>query len=623
MKSKKGMIASFSMFIIIGLIGGCSSQADEIDENMLGIQQLSQDKQIVTITCNTDLNHFAAAVEEQFSDIQLVQDSYMGQYRNGEHIARIEHHDFGDIIMVKSGHIPKVDMSRQLFDLSTQAFPANFNVNTLQTDEDGHISLIPGPLSFNCNIYNKTLFEENGWTVPDNYDDFLALCEKIDKTGIRGCRNVYFDSGSQSYQIYNYCLISALDTLTQVEGQNWHNKLMAGETVPLDPMENTFQTMQNMMEAGLIRVEDLEFSDAMRMKALLDRKVAISGGEVDRVQKLNDEGTDQFGFMPHFSMTDGQGWLLNQGYYFGVNEKLRQPEHEKKMEAVMKVMNFIASEEGQKILIEDHIGMIAATRGAEIPDDPILEHIRTQIESGHYIIRPGYDMFASVLGTEIAAFIRRETDSQSVLDKCRIILEQGAQPPQALGEATEDFTVVQTGCLKADSMRASTGTDIALVGMSEVNCYDPVGGTRSKFYKGSVTEDDITRIAQIKTDAPVMCNRSSVTGAELVLLLEYGATSVKEQEIGSVSHYHPFAVSGLELSYHLDEEEGKRVADVKLSDGRKFDASASYTVSYLEGAFPEAELKGTETGITMTDALRNYIIEKEKITPDTKRIRFK
>ena len=619
MRLKKRMIAS--IFIMIGLLSGCGSPAAGIDENLLGIQP-DYDKQIVTITCNVELKHFTAAVEERFPDIQLVQDSYMGRYRNSEHIARIKHNDFGDIIMVKAGHISKIDMSGQLFDLSTQAFPANFNANTLQTDEDGHISLIPGPLSFNCKLYNKTLFEENGWMVPHNYDDFLALCRKIDKTGIRGNRNVYFDSSSQSYQIYNYCVISALDTLTQVEGQNWHNKLMAGEKVSLEPMETAFQSMQSMMEAGLIRVEDLEFSDTMKLEALLGREVAISEGEIDLIQKLNNKGTDQFGFMPHFSRTDGQGWLLNQGFYFGVNKKLQQPEQEKTLEAVMKIMNFIASEEGQEILIEDNIGMIAATRGAEIPDNPILEQVRTQIESGHYIMRPGYDMFTPVLETEIAAFIRKETDSQSILDKCRIILEQGGQPPLALGEATEEFTVLQTGCLKADSIRASIGTDIALVGMSEVNCYDPVGGTRAKLYKGPVTEDDITRIAQILMDTPVMCWSSSVTGEELLSLLEYGATSVEEQENGAVSHYHPFAVSGLELSYHVDEEEGKRVTNVKLSNGGKVESDAIYTVSYLAGAFPESVLKGTDTGITVTDSLRNYIIEKKEITPNTKGISF-
>lgn len=605
-----------------GFLGGCTSRPATVDEDLLGIQQTDPDKQIITITCNAGLNHFAAAVEERFPDIRLVQDSYMGQYRNSEHTARIEHSDFGDIIMVKAGHIPKVDMTGLLLDLSTEAFPARYSANALQADEEGHISLIPGPLSFNCNVYNQTLFAENGWTVPDNYEDFLSLCQEIDRTGIRGFQNVYYDSGSQSYQIYNYCVFSALDTLTNVEGQIWHKKLMAGEKVSLEPMKTAFLDMQRMMEAGAIRAGDLEFTVAMRKEALLGRELAVSEGEIDHIQALNEEGEDEFRFMPHFSMTEGNGWLLNLGFYFGVNQKLQQPENEKKLRAVMDIMAFIASEEGQEALIEDDLGMMPAIRGAEIPDYPILEEIHTQIESGRYIMRPGYDMFTSVLETEIAAFIRKETDSQSIVDQCSLILEQGAPTRQALGEAAEDFTVLETGCLKADSMRAATGADIALVGMSEVNGYDPVGGTRSKLYKGPVAEEDIIRIAQIKADEPVRCSIASVTGAELLALLEYGATSEKEQEEGTVSRYHPFAVSGLKLSYDLEGEEGKRVANVSFSDGSRLELDSTYTISCFAGAFPEEKLRGTETGIMMTDAFRNYIIKEGKVTPDTGRISF-
>ena len=81
-------------------------------------------------------------------------------------------------------------------------------------------------------------------------------------------------------------------------------------------------------------------------------------------------------------MTDGRGWLLNLGYFFGANKELKQPGNEKKRKAVMELLDFIASEEGQKLLVEDGLGMMPATLGAEIPDDPVLEQVRTQIESG-------------------------------------------------------------------------------------------------------------------------------------------------------------------------------------------------------------------------------------------------
>lgn len=620
---KKRCSTVLCMLAILGMLGGCAAPgASGADENLLGMAQSRSERMTIIITCNSRLDHFAASVEERFPDIRLVQDCYTGQYRISEHIARIENHDFGDILMVKAGHIPKIDMSGQLMDLSTQSFPANFNPSVLQADEDGHIRLIPGPLSFNCNIYNKTLFEENGWSVPENYEELLSLSQKIDRTGIRGFRNSYLDSASQSYQIYQYSVFSALDTLTQVDGQNWHNKLMAGEKVSLEPMETAFQDMRRMMDAGAVRTEDMSVAFNANLEAMANREVAIGSGEIDHIRMINSSSEDEFCFMPHFSMTDGQGWLLNLGFFFGANNELRQPGNEKKRKAVMELMDFIASEEGQNLLVEDGLGMMPATIGAGIPDDPVLDQVRTQIESGHYIMRPTYDMFSSVLGTDIGAFIRGETDSSEILDKCSLILEQGPLPVQALGKAAEDFTIPQSGCLKADALRAATGTDIALIGISEVNGYDPVGGIRTKLYQGAVTEDDITRITQIRTDMPLMCMSGSVTGRELLSLLEYGATSEQEQKDGRVGRFHPFAVSGVNLTYHLDKEEGKRVSDVTMEGGGRLQPDAVYTISYISGAFPEGTLDGTETGITVTDALRNYVKAEKNIAPDKDRIRF-
>lgn len=77
------------------------------------------------------------------------------------------------------------------------------------------------------------------------------------------------------------------------------------------------------------------------------------------------------------------------------------------------------------------------------------------------------------------------------------------------------------------------------------------------------------------------------------------------------------------ISYELDEEEGKRVSDVKLADGGSLKPDCVYTVSFLEGALPEDRMKGTETEITMTDALRNYIMAEGTVAPDTERVSFK
>lgn len=617
-------LAGVLLPVMITVLSGCGRQAAAADENFLGVDfGCAPGEVVITVTASASLDHFAAALKAAFPEIRLVQDSYMGELRINEHIARVNNRDWGDLVMMNAGLIPKADMSGMLMDLSTQPFPSNYHSNALQMDDDGRIYLLPGPLNFNCNIYNQTLFDENGWSTPANYEELLSLCQEINKTGIRGYQYVLHDTSIQSYQIYNYCVLSALDTLTSVEGQTWHNQLMAGKDVSLGPMELSFQNLQRLIDAGMVRPEDLEVTNKIRMERMAGRQAAITPGAVNTLHQFNDKGTDEYRFMPHFSMADGRGWLLSLGYYFGANQELRQPGNEKKLEAAMKILAFVASDEGQAALIADDLGMVAATRGAALPGDPAFDEIRTQVESGHYIMRPTYDMFAPILQTEIAAFIRGETTSGAILEKCRKLLEEGAPGKQALGRASADFTVLQTGMLKADALRSAAGVDVALIGMSEANCYVPVAGTRSKLYEGAVTADDVTRIAQNLTGESPICCRVSMTGAELLKLLDYGATSAEEQAAGRTSGFHPYAVSGLTLSYILDGAAGGRVTGVKQAEGKTLDQDAVYTVAFLEGALPEGYRTNFEKlEKSMTDAFSDYIIEAQDIAPVKGRILF-
>ena len=50
---------------------------------------------------------------------------------------------------------------------------------------DGTLFYLPGPSQVRGILYNKTLFQENGWEVPGNYEEFTELCKTIEASGIR------------------------------------------------------------------------------------------------------------------------------------------------------------------------------------------------------------------------------------------------------------------------------------------------------------------------------------------------------------------------------------------------------------------------------------------------------
>lgn len=562
------------------------------------------------------LDHFTEAVRQIHPEVRLVQTGYAGSYENLDHLARVEGGDISDIVMVKAGRKALTDLSPFLMDLSARTFPGNYNSNSLEKDNDGRIYYIPGPLSLNGIIYNKTLFTERGWEEPKSYKELMELSRKIDSENMRGHQ---YPLNSNSMPLYAYSVCSALDILTTPEGQSWHGRLLAGDEVSLEPLEKTFVDLGAMIEAGLFRPEDLKVDTSERDDNMLQRKTAMTAGEAGTIRYYNENSQDEFAFLPHYGSGDTGAWMLNLGFYFGANKDLEKPENEKKRQAVMDILDLISTEEGQQALIADGYGLISSVRGATIPDDPILNQVRDVIAGGRYIMRPVFHTFRSVLEPGMAAFLKGEVTSESLLERCREIVEQGPTESETLGNAEVDFSILDTTIYKAAALRKATETEVALVGMGEVGKILPKHTTFSKIYRGPVEPDDVMRVSNWQGDDPDRCSRAMVPGAVLLEILEHGAI-VEDEESG---HFHPYAVSGLTLTYHMDRAEGERVSDVLCADGLPIEPEKLYHVSWLEGAMSEEGFYEVEhMKLTMAEAMEKKIREEQKIVPEQKSIIF-
>lgn len=615
------MIAAALMSVLV--LGGCGEEERmEPDGNLIGSGlEFGSDQIMITISNDStsqqpSLSHFVAAVRERYPDVILVQTGYSGSYENKEHIARVNAGDLSDIVMVKAGRKVLVDMSPQLLDLSNQSFPGNFNHSSLEKNSEGRIYYIPGPLSLNGIIYNKTLFEERGWKVPGSFEELIEVSRQIDSEGIRGMQ---YSLSASSMPLYAYTVCAALDIMTTPEGQNWHEQFLAGKNVSLDPMEEAFDNFEVMIDAGFFRPEDLKVKSDERNENMIQRKTAMTDGEAGSILSYNKQSQDEFEFLPHFGRGNTGEWMLNLGFYFGANKNLEAPGNEKKCQAVMDILEFISTEEGQQALVDDGYGLISSVRGADIPDEPILEEVHDLIAGGRYVMRPVFYRFNSVLEPGIASLLNGEITAEILLDECQAIMDKGVPQLEALGTAEDDFSVLETGIYKAAALREATETDVALMGMAEINMITPVNSTRSRFYKGAVTMDDVLRVADEKGNDPNRCSRAVISGAGLLAILESGAI-VEGEEAG---HFHPYAVSGLTMSYHLNGAEGERITDVELADGSKLDPGKIYRVSWLRGAMPEDGFSSVEhMDMTLAEALENKIGREQTVQPEAVGIKF-
>ena len=141
------------------------------------------------------IDGFEQAVEEKFPDIDIVQvGNYTCDMGLAEYEARLEHDDLTDVVMMWPYGIGEEHWSDELLDLSGMDFSSRYNISSLNDlSRDGSLYYLPGPSQVRGIVYNKTLFEENGWVVPEDFDGFVELCKTIEASGMRslqlGLRN--------------------------------------------------------------------------------------------------------------------------------------------------------------------------------------------------------------------------------------------------------------------------------------------------------------------------------------------------------------------------------------------------------------------------------------------------
>lgn len=92
----------------------------------------------------------------------------------------------------------------------------------------GHLISIPYHYETMVLYYNKTIFEKNGWKIPKNWDEFVGLCEAIEKKGL-----IPMAYGSADFIPANTWMTSVF--FSYVSGPDKIKQLFSGKTEWTDP----------------------------------------------------------------------------------------------------------------------------------------------------------------------------------------------------------------------------------------------------------------------------------------------------------------------------------------------------------------------------------------------------
>ncbi|MCO6449518.1 MAG: extracellular solute-binding protein, partial [Caldilineales bacterium] len=108
---------------------------------------------------------------------------------------------------------------------------------------DGKVYAVPSLTANWVVYYNKNLFEENGWSVPTNWDEFTALNDALVEKGITPMA-VTIDGRWPAFIMFE-------EMVLRTAGPEFYNKLVQGEAKYTDPeVVNALTLWKEMIEKG-------------------------------------------------------------------------------------------------------------------------------------------------------------------------------------------------------------------------------------------------------------------------------------------------------------------------------------------------------------------------------------
>ena len=456
---------------------------------------------------------FFSYVLDNYPELELSITSFRGangsEYSNNE----LEHGHQADIYFTSRNECKDEACRENLIDLSGYEFVNKLSKSILDTiSMDGEIYLLPIQNTVYGITYNKTILEDMGEELPQNYADLVRLKEKCDERGIKLCVMSGKLPGGIFQVVTNVGQMVFLDT---PEGTEWEKAFLAGEEVDFCIWDETLEYMQKLIDIGFFELLDDNPASADVENGL------YSGNTLFAIcqSSFNPEGgkditDDEFGLLPYISEDgDSNYYIYNPSSFIGLSKELLNEGNEEKLEAALKILELYATEVGQEALnYETDVFPILRDSGID-SSSPLYDAYNASLEGRmerlKYTTWNEYGLITPV-GDAFKNWILGEGDAKDVTAAMKDIRQQanieGGAPIYCT--CTEDLDLKESARIVGGVYAKIAGTDVALMSLGashkgdileyeingktcritglNVNPYGVNGG----FYSGNITQED-------------------------------------------------------------------------------------------------------------------------------------
>ena len=541
---------------------------------------------------------FLSLAAREYPDIELEFISYTGANATGYSWAQMQGDDIPDIF-ITSQILDQELAKERLVDLSEYPFINEFSTAILdQVAIDGGIYLLPVTYSMYGIFYNKTLMEEKGWQVPENFDQLEELCQEIQAEGmIPGVLGTQL-TGNTFSAIFN---LAKTSWLTTPEGVEWEKDFLDGRACAKGMWEPTMDYAERYADIGMFYTDPEDRNNPEIILDYLGNRKAVFCTSVQTVNitAFPDTG-DKLGIMPYISQDGSKNiYMYSPSCYFGISRRLTEPGNEEKLEKAVRLLALLFSEEGQAAFIDENTPCVMSVLdSAGISEDALIHDARKALKEGRAfpMTYAGWESVLSDMGQAYKDWFRGENG----MDKEQCIARMDELQQSHLNrsddlyfcECLEDFTLEETARLLGQAVGSAADADGVMVPLGEFHegGVELNAGVTGKLYKGKINVEVANSICPgVDGEYGVM----TMTGAQ--------AEELAREGLDAAGDGNPFP-------YLL----------VTRGD-RPLEENKEYRIAFFPGGYTEetAETYGVQRyQDSIKRILRTWLEEKKQVSPD-------
>ena len=349
-KAKQCLIALLpGVLLTITVLSGCGQSQKAVSKN--------DDHLTVYLWENRLMKNIVPYIHEQFPDQDI--EFITGNNDTDLYSYFEEHGELPDIITVRrfSGKDAQ-DLEPYLMDFASYDVVSRYYSYALQyyknsKDEIQWLPICGIPQTI---IANKTLFDQYGIKIPENYEEYAQACQQFYDNGIKP----YSLDLAEDWSAHEVIQTGAIGEFMSLDGIKWRSSAeSASEDIEFDDAlwERIFSETNTFLKDSHFTKEDISVDINTATQMFLEGKAAMFHGYPALMQDFQEQMDAELIRIPFFSQISDEAFInMTLSLNIAFNKDLEKDQE--KLDLALDVLDCMISEEGQK-LIADGSGVIS------------------------------------------------------------------------------------------------------------------------------------------------------------------------------------------------------------------------------------------------------------------------